>query len=50
MITWFRDKKYQQPNKLEYLSFKISSLFPNKSVEVIIMIVKSKLYADDPND
>ena len=30
MIMYFHDKKYQQPNKLECLSFKTFSLFSNK--------------------
>ena len=37
MILWFHDKKYQQPNKLECLSFKISSLFTKKSVELVMI-------------
>ena len=46
----FYDKKYQQPNKLQCLSFKICSLFSNKSVEVIMNIVKTKLYPGDPSN
>ena len=49
MIMQFHSKNYQQPNKLECLSFKISSLFSNIFVEVII-IVKNKLYPGDPGD
>ena len=43
MIKKLRDKKYQQPNKLEYY------LFSNKSVEVI-MLVKNQVYQGDPNN
>ena len=47
MILWFHDKKYQQPNKLECLSF---FTFYQETCWISYDKLKIKLYSGDSNN